>query len=174
MRSPVEEVIFLVWLFCRHPVVKDEGRFFQRVLPEQEPHLGSRHIRSHGQGVRVQRMNGDQVLVPPVAGGRKAAAVARESGVIANLDCLFRHQVGGRVSGVRVQFPDGGGNVDGEPVPETASGGRVRVMDGNGKAPCPFRRIGPEDFGGLVAAADAGVTVDRRGDAAQVFAVECE
>ena len=146
----------------------------QGVLPELEPYLGGRGVFRHGQEIRVQRVHRDQVQVPSVARGREAAAVPCKTRVVAYLDGLFRHQAQGGITRAGGQFPDGGRQVDGQPVPEAAARGRVRVMNGDGEAFCPFRRIGPGKLRGPVAAAHAEMPLGLPDYAAEVVAVKSE
>lgn len=112
--------------------------------------------------------------VPSVARGREAAAVPCKTRVVAYLDGLFRHQAQGGITRAGGQFPDGGRQVDGQPVPEAAARGRVRVMNGDGEAFCPFRRIGPGKLRGPVAAAHAEMPLGLPDYAAEVVAVKSE
>ena len=100
-------------------------------------------------------MDGEDVAVRAVAGGRTGAAVVVVAVVIADVARASR-QAGGGIFREAACF---GGQVDDIPVPETGTSRRIRVVAGKGKALCAGRRVRPVQFGRVVLTAGVGVDV---------------
>lgn len=91
--------------------------------------------------LRIHRVNGVEVTVWAMAGGRVRTVVPLDAAVAgehdrADAEALFRARAGG-------QFSHVGGDVEGGPVPEPGCGRRVWVETGHREGLCALRGTGP-------------------------------
>ena len=101
--------------------------------------------------VHVDRVNGKQVAVGAVTGGRVGPIIAADTGVAPQGDGFIKPQqrlVGQARAGGK--FRDSYGNVECSPVPEPAGGGGVGVEHGHSNGFGTLRQARPGQLGGHI------------------------
>ena len=93
-----------------------------------------RRVGGDLQAFGADREHREQVAVRVIARGRAGAAIARRAEVGARLQGARRQFRGLRVAGIERKLGDVSRDVDHQPVPESAAGGRVRIEAGDGEA----------------------------------------
>ena len=128
-------------------VERRQGRLRERMKMQVEADHRRRRVLVGVELVDVDRIDREDVVVGLVALGRTRAAVAGNSGIRPALDRALRRGVALRIAGALGERSRIGGDVEDDPVPESAAGRRIGIVDIQGEALRVLRSARPSQGG---------------------------